>query len=343
MLAARIHGKEDVRIEDLDRPTPGPGEVLVRVRAATTCGTDLKIFLRGSHAKMIRLPARFGHEGAGEIAGMGLGVKSFKEGDRVVWNNSAPCGACFYCKKNMPSLCEDLIFLNGTYAEYVVIPERIVRLNLLPIPKNLSFDTAAMTEPFACVLHGADEIGIGKDDTVVVLGDGAIGLYFITACRLRGATTYLIGGSEERLALGKTLGAAGTLSRRAGRDPAAWICDETGREYGPDIVVEAVGQPTAWEESTRIVRSGGKVLLFGGCPRDTTATFSTERIHYDALTLKGVFHNTPKHVRESLEILSGPEGEKLSKLLAAPAPLADLPTALQKMRDRKALKVPIRP
>lgn len=344
MLGATLYGKEDVRIEEHVRPEPKTGEVLVRVRTATTCGTDLKVFLRGGHARMLTPPTLFGHEGAGEIAAVGQGVEGFREGDRVVWNNSAPCGECEYCRIGDLSLCSNLLFLNGTFAEYVAIPERIVKANLLRIPDALSFDIAAMTEPLACVLHGVAKIGFHEGESGVLLGDGAIGLFFVALARQRGVRLYVVGGSEERLALAERLGAAGTLNRHSGkRDPAAWIADRLDRPLGSDLVVEAVGQPSAWDDALRIVRKGGRVLLFGGCPKDTTVTWPTERLHYDALTLKGVFHNTPRHVREALELLSGPLGDELKSLLAAPAPLESLSDALASMRDRKALKVPVHP
>lgn len=343
MRAARLLGADRVEITQVDLPAPAPGEVQVRVHTATTCGTDLKVFHRGGHARMLKVPCLFGHEGAGEVCEVGAGVSGFAVGERVVWNNSAPCGACFYCEKGEPSLCEDLLFLNGTYAERINIPARIVQKNLLHIPEGLSYDLAAMCEPLACVLHGAEKIGITAGETTVLLGDGGIGLMFVTAARFAGADILVIGGSDRRLEVARRLGAKATLNRHAGVDARSWLAEQTGNAHGADVVIEAVGRPEAWNDAVGFARKGGRVLLFGGCARDTSVTFDTERLHYDAITLMGVFHNTPRHVREALKVLSGPGGESLRALLDVPMGLEQLSRAFARMDAREALKVPIRP
>ncbi|BAU44802.1 zinc-dependent alcohol dehydrogenase [Leptolyngbya sp. O-77] len=192
MLAAVLYGQEDLRLEQQAPPAPGPGEVLLRVTAATTCGTDLKVWRRGGHAKMLRPPTRFGHEGAGHIAALGDGVTGWRVGDRVVANNSAPCMGCFFCQKQEYSLCTNLVFNNGTFAEFLTIPAPIVQHNLLPIPEGMSDAIAAMTEPLACVLHGLSRSNIQPGDRVVILGDGAIGLMFVAALSLG----YGVGGER---------------------------------------------------------------------------------------------------------------------------------------------------
>src|SRR6202140_4719513 len=179
MTAEILYGKEDVKIEQVPIPALKNGEVLIRVQAALTCGTDLKVYRRGYHAKMIIPPALFGHEFAGVIEEVGQGVKNFKTGQRVVALNSAPCGQCFYCKKHQENLCEDLLFNNGAYAEFIRVPRRIVEANMLIIPPNVSVEDAAMTEPLACVLRGLHETGVEIGDTVTIIGGGPIGLMFV--------------------------------------------------------------------------------------------------------------------------------------------------------------------
>lgn len=343
MRTARLLGVDRVEITEVELPSPAAGEVQVAVHAATTCGTDLKVFHRGGHARMLKVPCLFGHEGAGEIVALGAGVSGFAVGERVVWNNSAPCGACVFCKKGDPSLCEDLLFLNGTYAERVNIPARIVEKNLLHIPEGLAYDLAAMSEPLACVLHAAEKIGIVRGESVVLLGDGGIGLMFITVARLAGARVFVIGGSERRLEVARHLGAEATLNRHDTTVARRWLAEKMGEKTGADVVIEAVGSPEAWNDAVDLSRKGGRVMLFGGCAKDTTATFSTERLHYDAITLMGVFHNTPRHVREALKVLAGPGGEALTALLDVPMRLDQLPKAFARMDAREALKVPIRP
>ena len=168
MKVAVLYGKEKIRIEERETPKPGKGEVLVKVKTALTCGTDVKVFLKGGHPRMIRLPSPFGHEFSGEIAEVGEGVEGWEKGMRVVAVNSAPCFQCYHCRRGEYSLCEDLLFLNGAYAEYILIPERIVRYNLYSLPSNLSFEESAFLEPLSCVVHGVEEIGVKLGDTVAV-------------------------------------------------------------------------------------------------------------------------------------------------------------------------------
>ncbi len=354
MLAALLYGKEDLRLETVADPTPAPGEVVIRVRAATTCGTDLKVWRRGGHAKMLTLPTLFGHEAAGTIVALGSGVTGWQVGDRVVANNSAPCRECFYCKKHEYSLCENLLFNNGTFAEYLKIPAAIVAQNLLPIPADLPYSLAAMTEPLACVLHGAARSNVHPGDRVVVLGDGAIGLMFVaalasglgdwtaeTAQTAPFAEVILFGGNASRLAVGEKLGATKTFNYRHIDDVPALVKDLTDG-YGADVVIEATGVAAVWEQAIACTRPGGTVNLFGGCPRDTTITVNTEQLHYSELTLKGVFHNTPKFVRAALKLLASRE-LPLDWLISGEQPLPQLGKVFTAMRDRQVIKVAITP
>src|SRR5262245_13633652 len=180
MMAAVLYGRESLKVEKVAIPKPGPDDLLVRVKVALTCGTDFKVWKQGYHARMIAPPAIFGHELAGVVEEVGEHVAHrFRPGMRVVAGNSAPCRECFFCLKNSPNLCENLVFINGAYAEYALIPSRILRENLMEIPSHLSFTDAALVEPLACVLRGIDETGIRSGDTTVVIGCGPIGLQFI--------------------------------------------------------------------------------------------------------------------------------------------------------------------
>ena len=170
MTAAVLYGKEQLRIESVDVPELGPGDVLVRVRAALTCGTDVKVFRRGYHARMIRPPALFGHELSGDVVAVGAGVDKFQAGQRIVAANSAPCGGCYYCSRGQENLCDDLLFNNGAYAEYIRIPERIVQKNTHEIPIHVSYQDAALVEPLACVMRGLEETGLRAGDTIAIIG-----------------------------------------------------------------------------------------------------------------------------------------------------------------------------
>jgi L-iditol 2-dehydrogenase len=341
VLAAVLYGQADLRLEAVETPTPNVGEVILRVGAATTCGTDLKVWRRGGHAKMLKPPTLFGHEVAGQIAAIGAGVTGWQVGDRVVANNSAPCMNCFFCRKQEYSLCTDLSFNNGTFAEYLRVPAVIVRHNLLPIPADLPDAVAAMTEPLACVLHGVARSNFQAGDRVAVLGDGAIGLMFVAALAQQGAEVYLFGGNAARLQIGEALGAAQTFNHHQVTDIPGLVKRLT-EGWGADIVVEATGSPAVWEMAIASARPGATVNLFGGCPKQTTITVSTEQLHYSELTLKGVFHNTPDYVRTALALLASRE-LPFEQLISAQRPLKDLEQVFEEMAARQVIKVAMLP
>jgi L-iditol 2-dehydrogenase len=339
VLAALLYGREDLRLETVADPTPEVGEVVIKVGAATTCGTDLKVWRRGGHAKMLTLPTLFGHEAAGEIVALGAEVEGWQVGDRVVANNSAPCMNCFFCQRQEYSLCPHLTWNNGTFAEYLKIPAAIVRHNMLPVPDELPDALAAMTEPLACVLHGVARSGIQPNSRVAVIGDGAIGLMFVGVLVQRVAEVFLFGGSDRRLQIGDKLGAARTFNHRQIADLPT-VVKELTDGWGADVVVEATGVPSVWESAIACGRPGATINLFGGCPRDTMITVNTEQLHYSELTLKGVFHNTPKYVREALSVLAS-RTIPWELLVSEHRPLKDLEQVFQDMKERKVIKVAI--
>ena len=278
MRALIFHGPGDVRLEDVPRPDPGPGDVLVQVEAALTDGTDAKAYRRGHPLLLGEPPSPFGHEFAGiDVAA----------GRRVVAANSAPCGKCDACRSGKETLCENLLpLLNGAYAEYVVVPARIAARNLLPVPPRLPAEVAAMVEPLACCLHGVERAEIDPAHTVAVLGLGPIGLMLCAAARDAGARVVAVGRRPERLALAEAFGA------------------EPGDGAGADVVIEAAGTADAWLQAIELVRPGGTVVFFGGLPHDTQIPVDSYRLHYEELTLRGAFHHAPRHVRAALAFLA---------------------------------------
>lgn len=304
MTAAVLYGKENVQIETVDVPQIGRGDVLVRVRAALTCGTDVKVFRRGYHARMIVPPALFGHELGGDIVAMGKDVRGFKMGQRVVAANSAPCGECFYCRRNQENLCEDLLFNNGAYAEYIRIPERIVRRNMYEVPDHVSYQDAALVEPLACVLRGLEESGVRPGDTVAVIGLGPIGMMFVrlakTVCNAR---VIAIGRRPQQLLRASRMGADETVLNCDGADVVGPVHEMTGGR-GADVVIEAVGLPEVWQLAIKLLRRGGVVNFFGGCPDGTNLSLDTNLLHYSELTCKASFHHTPALIRKALDLVS---------------------------------------
>jgi L-iditol 2-dehydrogenase len=346
MTAAVLYGSEDLRVEQMEVPRIAADEVLLKVKVALTCGTDLKVWKRGYHAKMITPPAVFGHELAGDIVAMGSEAGGgLRLGMRMVPANSAPCGECFYCKKRQENLCEDLLFNNGAYAEFVRIPGRIVRKNLLEIPAHVSYVDAAMIEPLACVLRGIHETEIHAGDTVGVIGCGPIGLQFVRMLAARGANVIALGKRKSQVLAAERLGA------RAAINVSGMVVEEipsvvrrlTPQGHGLDAVIEAVGFPWTCAWALEMVRPGGTVNWFAGCERGTRLEIEPATLHYSNITIKSSFHHTPEFIREALAAVA--RGDvRASDFVTNEAPLHDLPHVFEKMKThRDGMKTAILP
>src|ERR1700727_2200032 len=285
MTAAVLYGKEDLKIERVPIPRVEKGEVLVKVQVALTCGTDLKVYQRGYHARMIVPPALFGHELAGVIEEVGEGVHSFKKGMKIVALNSAPCQMCFYCSKHQENLCEDLLFNNGAYAEYIRVPRRIVEANMLIIPPNVSVEDAAMTEPLACVLRGLHETGVEIGDTVTILGGGPIGLMFVQVARAIGCNVVSGVKGDGQVNAAKQMGAHEIVQTTKVPDVVEAVRALSPQKRGCDVVIEAVGKPEAWEWAVDMVRKGGTVNFFGGCSSGFKAQIDTKPLRFSETPL----------------------------------------------------------
>lgn len=342
MRAVTFHGPGDIRYGTVPVPPLRPGEVLVRVEIALTCSTDVKTFRRGHPVMIQEIPTLFGHEFAGEVAAVGEGVTQFSIGQRVAAANSVPCLACEDCRQGQENLCERLLFLNGAFAEYVRVPAPLVAVNLLALPDDLPAREAAFLEPLACVLHGIDRANVRAGETVAILGTGPIGLLLLQAAHLRGARCIAAGRGALRLSRAYACGAEVVVDLAAAPDPVAAIRERTPGGLGPNVVIEAVGHPEAWEQAAATVRKGGTVVFFGGCAPGSAVRLDTRRLHYEELTLLGVFHHTPGYVREALRLLAG-RRFTLEPLLSHEMSLKDLQAALTAMERREALKVAIIP
>ncbi len=331
-MAAVLYGKERVQMENIAIPELGPGDMLVRVKAALTCGTDVKVFRRGYHARMIVPPAVFGHELAGDV------VAGPHTGRRIVAANSAPCGICYFCERNRPNLCEDLLFNNGAYAEYIRIPARIVEKNTHFIPDAVSYQDAALTEPLACVVKGIDDTDVVPGDTVTVIGLGPIGIMFVILAKLRGARVIAVGRRKEQVDRAIELGA----DEGVYHDPVNEVRALTGGR-GTDIAIEAVGKPDMWQSAVAMLRRGGVVNFFGGCPTGTQVQLDTNLLHYSEITCKASFHHTPDTIRKAFEIIC--QGHVTSReFVNSTEPLANLPAVMQRLAlQNGGLKTAIMP
>ena len=306
------------RFEEKDLPAPeaGPGEVVLRVRAAVTCGTDLKLLARG-HAK-VSLPVTMGHEACGEIAELGEGVTDFKIGERVVPGVSGPCGVCAECRGGRANLCPtahaDRTW--GAFAEYLRVPAGVVRSNLHRVPEGVADEVAAFLDPLASVLHGWNRLGSPAPQSVVIYGAGALGLLWAATAKSRGVRAIVAGRNHARLEFAARYGAE--VIDVAASPPSG---------LAADAAVDCTGDPNIWELLPSLVHPAGRVLLFGGCAPGATATWDAALLHYSEVSLIGAFHSTPDEARAALASLSSGEIDP-RPLLTATGTLADLPRLL---------------
>jgi L-iditol 2-dehydrogenase len=321
-----------ISLQQLPIPQPQAGEVLVRVRAATTCGTDLKAFLRGH--PQIPMPGVLGHEYSGVVAAVGEGA-TFQVGDEVMGVHSAPCQACYWCLHDQENLCESIMSTKvlGSYAEYLLVPERIARLNLFQKPPHVPFEIASLLEPLSCVAEAIRLLKLSSESSVLIIGPGAIGLMFVAALRLSGVEDITLAGrNEARLEVGRRLGAK-TCS-------VYNIPVTDDRKY--DLVIECTGTVEIWEKSVDYARRGGTVVLFGGCASGTHASFDTRKLHYDQITLLSPFHFGTKAVALARSWLLNPE-MNLSPLISGHRQLEEGKQVFEELRSGVGLKYVFEP
>lgn len=422
MLANILLKPGKVALRDLPLPGPSEGEILVKIKAALTCGTDLKAFKRGH--PVIPMPGVFGHEFSGIVAQTGKGVRKFKAGDEIMAVHSAPCMKCRYCKKGLHNLCENIMYTKilGAFAEYILLPSHIVRQNAFLKPRTLSFEEAAFLEPLSCVVHGMESLNIRKGDQVLVIGSGPIGLLHLLLLKTKGARVAVMDKHVEKLRMAKKLGADFVLKVRDAdkekmngnetqmnevipphpplkkggirrqslmkwqegistleitplgknspfappsgkvhllfppfwRSPSSFPpfgkggiggilrTDNSADFTGFDYVFECTGMPEVWEASVNYVRRGGTVILFGGCKSGARVAYDAGRLHYDEITLKGVFHYTLSDVRKAYRLLS--DGKiKVSPLISGSYPLRQTQKAFERLSKGIGIKYAIVP
>ena len=343
MKAVLFYGPQDIRYEDVKIKPLAKGEILVKVKSALTCGTDVKTFRRGHPVLIKKVPSGFGHEFSGVVEKIGDGVDHVKVGDRVVCANSAPCGKCFYCRHEEYNLCENLDLLNGAYAEYIVVPERIVQKNTLILPEDLSFDKAAFCEPLANVVHGVERTNIKAGQTVGIIGIGPIGLMFARLAKLKGANTIVAGRNPLKLKMAEEFAHADEIiDLKRYPNPEKIFKEFTEEKKGLDVAVECVGLPEIWERIFSCVRPGGTVHFFGGCKSGSTVTFDTTKMHYGDIKLMSVFHHTPKYFRQALDYIASGDVE-VEKLITNTLSLRDVEFAMKQHIEGKAIKFLIKP
>jgi L-iditol 2-dehydrogenase len=336
-----FHGPGDLRFEELPIPEPRAGEIVVKIEAALTCGTDVKVLRRGHPVMIPHVPTVFGHEFAGTVTRVGSGGSDVREGDRVVAANSAPCRACRFCREGRHNLCEDLLFVNGAYGEFIALPPRLCATNVVRLGASVPARRAAFAEPLACALLGVERGGVEAGMTVAVIGHGPLGCLLALSAAHRKARVILVGKAGWRLERVRELGLAECLESSRGYDLVGQLREMTSGR-GPEVVIDATGRAQVWEQAVAAVGRGGTVVFFGGCAPGTTIAVDTRRAHYEELALVGAFHHTPALIRQAVGLL---ESESLvpDGLVTHTMGLERVREALGLMERGEALKVLIEP
>lgn len=336
MRQAVLSAPKSLRWQDSALPAPGPGEIVVRIRAALTCGTDLKTYRRG-HPKLVYGP--FGHEASGDIVAVGSEVTGFAAGEPVMWVQTAPCGDCARCRAGNANLCDHLTdgMALGAYADYLKLPSHVVAYNLFHKPAGLSYIEAAFLEPLACVVHGWNVMRRANAQQplppeVAIIGAGTIGLLHLAYAQHAGLPATMIARQRERLALAEELGARATFA-------AGGAAPVEGRFTA---VIDCGGTAESWTEAVRLCAPAGRVLFFSGLPTASEVALDATRVHYDELTLMGSFHFTPGDVREARDLLiAGVVPAR--KLISGVLPLDALAEAFENLDRRAAFKYALIP
>ena len=393
MLANILIKPGNIELREMKTPEPSYGEILVKIKAALTCGTDLKAFLRGH--PLIPMPGVFGHEFSGIVTAIGKGVRKFKEGDAIMAVHTAPCLICSFCRRRFYNLCERIMSTKvlGAFAEYILLPSHVVKQNVFHKPENISFEEAAFLEPLSCVVHSVEKLRTKKGDSALIFGAGPIGLLHLLLLKGKKAIVAVADIKKERLKVARQLGAdlvframvknspsPAPLPSREGnngggipsplvrqdesvfssplmgknkfvlpsplvgerKDEGDFCTKKFANGIGFDYVFECTGKPDVWEASVNYVRKGGAVILFGGCESGTTVTYDTGRLHYDEITLKGVFHYTLSDVKKANKLLC--EGElRVSRLISGRYPLGHVQRAFNKLATGAGIKFAIIP
>jgi L-iditol 2-dehydrogenase len=338
MRALVCEGPGHVSLREVPEPVAGPGEVVVRVEASLTCGTDLKLVRRG-HPK-VPFPTVLGHEFCGLVARVGAGAP-FAVGERVTSTVTGPCGTCRECVAGRPNLCATAFDHRvwGTWAEYAKVPARIVSAGLLRVPDSLEPVAAALVDPLASVLRGLGRVPDPAGKTALVLGAGPIALLFTWLLLRRGASRVFVAGrTPARLAAHAALGAE-TVSAR---ESVTTRMRELAGGHGADLVVETTGAPAVADEAASLASRGGTVLLFAGLAREARLAVLAHRVHYDEVSLVGSFHYTVDDARAALSLLASGE-VPTARLVTSESPLEKYPFVLERLSRGQEMKVAFRP
>lgn len=307
MLAAKMYGKNDIRLEEIPRPVVGAGELLVRVKAAAICGTDVRMLQNGASGISVQSPRILGHEFSGVIEELGAGVRDYRPGQRVAVAPNMGCGVCEQCVSGNGHLCKSYralgINLDGAFAEYVVIPERAVRGgNVCALEDHVSFQEGAVNEALSCVCNGFERSDIRPGQSVLVIGAGPIGIMHAMMARMAGASMVLVSDlSQERLDMCRQVDDSFCTVREAVQETV----EEMTKGHGVDVCITACASPQAQETALEVAAVGARVIFFGGIPADRqNVPLNTNLIHYKQLLVSGTTRASLSQYRRTLHYIT---------------------------------------
>ncbi|MFT4264795.1 MAG: zinc-dependent dehydrogenase [Nocardioides sp.] len=352
MKALRFYAPEDVRLEDIPEPTCGPGEIKLKVRNCSTCGTDVKIFNNGH--QNLTPPRTIGHEIAGEIVEVGAEVNdrhgsAWQVGDRVQVIAAVPCGECHECRKGWMAVCQNQTSVgyqyDGGFAEFMIVPSQVLEVDgLNRIPDNVGYDEASAAEPFACAINAQELLGIEPGDTVVVFGAGPIGCMHIRIARgvHDAGPIYLVDVNAERLAMSADAVKPDEIIDASQVDVVARVMELTGGR-GADVVITATAANLTQEQAIAMAARNGRISFFGGLPKtDPTITCDSNVVHYRQLHIHGANGSAPEHNKRALEYISTGQ-VPVKDLITRHIPLDDVLSAFDIVRGGEAIKVTVEP
>lgn len=340
MRAAVVLSPGKVVVEDVERPVLGERDVLVRVEACGICASDIKYF---DGLKSYRetpfgraSPGFTGHEWVGTVVSRGHAVKTIQEGDRVVPYIITSCGFCKYCKEGRENLCAEKRYIHGGFAEYIKVPEE----NLIKVPGNIGIEDACLAEPTACCLHAAEQLGLKRNDNVVIIGDGPMGLLNLLVVRTVSTRIFVVGHHRRRLEFAERLGAELAINSRE-KDPHEIILKATDG-YGADVIIVAINNRDAMSSALRFVCKGGRINIFAGAHPDYGINISPNLIHYWEITITGSADALRKNYEDAIQLMAS-GAIKPSAIISHVFPLEKIDEAIKAVKNREAVKAIVKP
>lgn len=346
MKAALYRGPKDLEVIEVDKPTPKSDEILIKVHACATCGTDAKIFNHG-HQRLTP-PQVIGHEIAGEIVEIGSSVSGHQIGDRVQIIAAIPCGSCWACQSGKMQICINQLSMGyqfaGGFAEYMIVPNEVIRVDgVNRIPENLSYDEAAAAEPLACAINAQELINVGPGDVVLVMGAGPIGCMHVRLARALGAVHVTLADvNAHRLKLSVDVVKPDQVIDMSQVDIEDAVKNVIPNP-GPNVIITAAPAGQAQEQAVRMIRPGGRISFFGGLPKDKPMiNIDSNLVHYKELILAGANGSTPAHNKQALELMASGK-VKVSDLLTHRVSLDNVQEAIDLVLGGEAIKVVVKP